>query len=119
MFYQLDKVLLESKLGSEKVLGIYSLLESLLRGSIMASEFNRRYPELALEEHNWSSIPVARNSRSYLIACEGHPFDRMVYTEYRQGGSVDVDNTFLGTYGSFNDPNELVLRYVRAELFKN
>lgn len=118
MYYQLDKTLVEAKLGSEKVLEIYSLLESHLRDSIMASEFNNRYPDLALGKGDTRSIPVARNSRSYMITKEGHPFDKMTYTEYSQG-MCQTTHTYQSTYGAFHDPDERVLKYVRPELFKN
>lgn len=118
MYYQLDKTLVEAKLGSEKVTEIYNLLESHLRGSIMSSELNNRYPELTLGKDDYRSIPIARNSRSYMIAKEGHPFDKMTYTEYSQG-MCQTTYTYKSTYGAFHDPDERVLKYVRPELFKN
>lgn len=118
MSYQLDKAIIEAKLGSEKVTEIYSLLESHLRGSIMSSEFNNRYPELALDKNDHRSIPIARNSRSYMIAKDGHPFDKMTYNEYDQG-MCQTTHTYKSTYGVFHDPEERVLKYVRKDLFKN
>lgn len=119
MSYQLDKVLIESKLGSEKVIEIYTLLESLFRGSIMASEFNKRYPDLALdlEKFDYGIVPMTRHIRSFVIVKPGHPLENLCYTTFHNDYDEIIPTTYRSSFGWIDDRRELVLKYVRKELF--
>lgn len=125
MSYQLDKVLIESKLGSEKVIEIYTLLESHFRGSIMASEFNNRYPDLALdlEKSDYVIDRPTESIHSFTIVKPGHPLEGLHYSTLSESIYVAVEPedfskaTYHTRFGWIDDRHELVLKYVRKELF--
>lgn len=118
---QLDLVIKQSELAAKKASLLYEGLERLFRRSFMPPELSKNFPDLTFDESDYTAIPLSRNNCCFLITRDDHPLEGLGYFNYNtiNDGKPKRCADFAGIYGEFYDPKEVVLRYLRKDLFNN
>lgn len=121
---QLQIVLKQSEVGSVRIKEIYDELESLVTGfSFLSASHQCRYPELS-QDYTIKALRITgglTQTRAVEIIDPDHPLCGLVYVSLPLVSRTEAYNrgaTHWTKRGYFIDPNELVLKYVRKDLFK-
>lgn len=120
---QLARVMDQAKSGAALMVEFYLALECLARHSFMPPHLIAKFPILSTVTDDVLRYEGGhgQGGRMSIINMD-HPLFGLSYVHgnvrlMQQRGKRNID--FPGTHGIFHDPYEVVLKYIRKELFLN